>query len=205
MRVPARLFLFLILAWLIGCVPQVDKNSNTPSTLNANSQSNSAQPVPTKKPTPTQNSDPFSVGAPLIIPVAGVRREDLRDTFTERRGEGRTHDAIDIIAPRGTNVLAAADGEIAQFHDSVPGGITIYQYSADKTLIYYYAHLERRAEDLKVGDFVRRGTVIGYVGDTGNAGTGNYHLHFAIWTITDPKRIWKGANINPYPLLTRAK
>ena len=137
----------------------------------------------------------------LIVPVAGVKREQLQDTFKASRSEGRVHDAIDIMAPQGTPVLAVADGEIARFFDSERGGITIYQYSRDKKLIYYYAHLQRRAENLQERQFVRQGTVIGYVGDTGNSGAGNFHLHFAIWAITDPKRYWDGTNINPYSLL----
>ena len=134
----------------------------------------------------------------LIIPVAGVKSENLVDTFKDARSENRVHDAIDIPAAGGTPVLAATDGEIARFHDSERGGITIYQYSRDKKLIYYYAHLQRRADGLQDRQFVKQGTVIGYVGDTGNAGAGNFHLHFAIWIITDPKRYWEGANLNPY-------
>lgn len=137
----------------------------------------------------------------LIIPVAGIKREELRDTFKDARSEGRVHDAIDIMAPMGAPVLAAADGEIARFFDSVKGGITIYQFSRDKKLIYYYAHLQRRADGLQEHQFVKQGTVIGYVGDTGNAGAGNTHLHFAIWTVDDQKRYWNGTNLNPYPLL----
>jgi murein DD-endopeptidase MepM/ murein hydrolase activator NlpD len=125
----------------------------------------------------------------------------LRDTFKDARSEGRVHDAIDIMAPMGAPVLAAADGEIARFFDSEKGGITIYQFSADKKLIYYYAHLQRRADTIQEHQFVKQGTVIGYVGDTGNAGAGNTHLHFAVWTVTDPKRYWDGTNINPYTLL----
>ncbi|MGI9035240.1 MAG: M23 family metallopeptidase [Pyrinomonadaceae bacterium] len=137
----------------------------------------------------------------LIIPVAGIKREDLRDAFSDARSEGRVHDAIDIMAAQGTPVLAAADGEIARFFDSERGGITIYQFSRDKKLMYYYAHLQKRADDIQEHQYVRQGTVIGYVGDTGNAGAGNYHLHFAIWIINDPQRYWDGTNINPYPLL----
>lgn len=137
----------------------------------------------------------------LIIPVAGIRREDLSDTFKDSRSEGRVHDAIDIMAPQGTPVLATADGEIARFFDSVRGGITIYQFSRDKKLIYYYAHLQRRADNLQEKQFVKQGTVIGYVGDTGNSGAGNFHLHFAVWTVNDPKRYWDGTNLNPYNLL----
>ena len=137
----------------------------------------------------------------LIIPVAGVRPEQLLDTFSDSRSEGRVHDAIDIPAPLGTPVYAVADGEIVRLFQSDRGGTTIYQSSVDKKLIYYYAHLQRYADGLADGKFVRQGEVIGFVGDTGNAGVGNYHLHFSIAIVSDPKRYWEGTNINPYPLL----
>jgi murein DD-endopeptidase MepM/ murein hydrolase activator NlpD len=136
-----------------------------------------------------------------LIPVAGVRPEQLRDTFQEARSEGRVHDAIDIPAARSTPVLAVAEGRIVKFFNSERGGITIYQLSADERLVYYYAHLERYAVGLAEGHLARRGEIIAYVGDTGNAGPGNYHLHFSVAVITDPKRYWNGTNINPYPLL----
>src|ERR671932_388948 len=104
----------------------------------------------------------------LIIPVAGVRRDQLVDTFTAARSEGRRHDAIDIMAPADTPVLAAADGKILKLFQSKPGGTTIYQLSADQKLIFYYAHLARYADGLKEGKQVRQGEVIAYVGDTGN-------------------------------------
>ncbi len=141
-------------------------------------------------------------GAILTIPVAGVQAKDLLDTFGDARGEERSHGAIDIMAPSGTPVLAATDGEIVRFFDSEAGGITIYQITDDRRLVLYYAHLQRRADDIQPGDRVTRGRVIGYVGDTGNAGTGNFHLHFSVSVVTDPNRYWEGANINPYPLLT---
>lgn len=137
----------------------------------------------------------------LMIPVVGVRPEQLIDNFSDTRSEDRYHDAIDIPAPAGTPVIAAADGEIARFWDSERGGITIYQITADRQFVLYYAHLQRRADGISVGMTVRKGATIGYVGDTGNAGTGNFHLHFSIARITDPKRFWEGTNINPYPLL----
>lgn len=137
----------------------------------------------------------------LMIPVAGIKREDLQDTYTDARSENRVHNAIDIIAPGGTPVVAASDGEIIKFFDSERGGITIYQFSPDKHFIYYYAHLQRRADNLQENDFVKQGTIIGYVGDTGNSGAGNYHLHFEIMISEDQKSFWKGADVNPYPLL----
>ena len=139
----------------------------------------------------------------LVIPVAGVKPEQLKDTFTDARSEGRAHDAIDIMAPAGTPVLAASDGEIVRLFQSERGGTTIYQLSPDKKLVFYYAHLQSYAEGLVIGKFARQGEVIAYVGDTGNAGAGNYHLHFSISVITDPKRYFGGTNINPYPLLRK--
>jgi peptidoglycan LD-endopeptidase LytH len=165
--------------------------------------------LPTELPEPVV--EPSSIPTPfptiaanvkIIIPVQGVLPQQLIDTFTQARSENRGHDAIDIIAPVGTPVLAAADGEIAKFFDSERGGTTIYQITADRKYFLYYAHLQRRAEGISEKQFVRQGTTIGYVGDTGNAGPGNYHLHFAISTVSDPNRFWDGTPINPYPILT---
>jgi len=139
----------------------------------------------------------------LVIPVAGVKSNQLLDTFADARSEGRIHDAIDIPAPAGTAVLAAADGEVVKLFQSERGGTTIYQLSADKKLVFYYAHLQGYADGLVVGKVVRQGEVIAYVGDTGNAGAGNFHLHFSISVIADPGRYWEGTNINPFPLLRK--
>jgi murein DD-endopeptidase MepM/ murein hydrolase activator NlpD len=161
---------------------------------------------PTLVSTPSTSPDSrTSEGVPgnLIIPVAGVRPDQLQDTFTQSRSEGRVHDAIDILAPRGTPVLAAADGTIVKLFQSVRGGTTIYQSSVDDKFIYYYAHLDRYADGLTEGHLAKQGETIAYVGDTGNAGAGNYHLHFSIAIVSDPKRYWEGTNINPYPLLKR--
>src|SRR4030095_4873394 len=112
--------------------------------------------------------------------------EQLIDTFSDARSEGRTHDAIDIPAPAGTPVLAAANGEVIKIFQSERGGITIYQLSADRKLVFYYAHLQGYADGLAAGRYVQQGQVIGYVGDTGNAGVGNFHLHFSIAILADP-------------------
>lgn len=157
------------------------------------------QDQPIISPSPVADADVASIN--LIIPVEGVRANELRDTFDAPRSGGRLHRAIDIMARRGTPVLAAADGEIIRISHNRAGGNTIYQMSEDKKLVFYYAHLDEYADDLATGDFARQGEVIGYVGDTGNAGSGNFHLHFSIWTVTDPKKYWQGDNINPYPLL----
>jgi murein DD-endopeptidase MepM/ murein hydrolase activator NlpD len=154
---------------------------------------------PTESPTPISSNFVGTVN--LIIPVAGVKPEQLIDTFDDARSEGRVHDAIDIMAPAETPVLAAADGKIVKLFQSERGGATIYQLNANQDLIFYYAHLSRYADGLAEGDLVRQGQIIAYVGDTGNAGAGNYHLHFSIAAVSDPKRYWEGTNINPYPLL----
>jgi|ERR1700752_1070499 len=156
---------------------------------------------PAESATPTPEPANFVGRVDLIIPVAGVRPEQLLDTYSDARSEGRTHDAIDIIAPAETPVLAAADGKIIKLFHSDRGGTTIYQFSSDQKMVFYYAHLSHYAEGLTEGSFVRQGEVIAYVGDTGNAGPGNFHLHFSIAVVSDPKRYWEGANINPYPLL----
>lgn len=156
-------------------------------------------PPPAESPTPITSN--FVGTVELIIPVAGVKPEQLIDTFDDARSEGRVHDAIDIMAAAETPVLAAADGKIVKLWQSERGGITIYQLNANQDLIFYYAHLSRYADGLAEGDLVRQGQLIAYVGDTGNAGAGNYHLHFSIAAVSDPKRYWEGTNINPYPLL----
>jgi murein DD-endopeptidase MepM/ murein hydrolase activator NlpD len=110
------------------------------------------------------------------------------------------------MVPRGTRVLAVTDGEIVRIGRNRLGGKIIYQLSEDKKYVFYYAHLDRFSEGLRVGDYVRQGDVIAYVGNTGNAGPGNYHLHFSILIAgADPKKVWKGDTINPYPLLRRTK
>jgi murein DD-endopeptidase MepM/ murein hydrolase activator NlpD len=137
----------------------------------------------------------------LTLPVQGIDRAELRDTFSELRGGSRRHEAIDVLAPRDSPVLAVEDGEIARLLLSAAGGITIYQTDPTKTYVYYYAHLERYAEGLRDGDQVARGQIIGYVGTSGNAPRDTPHLHFAIFKMTDEKRWWQGTPIDPYSVL----
>jgi murein DD-endopeptidase MepM/ murein hydrolase activator NlpD len=159
--------------------------------------------APPTEASPLAQAESFSSSQHLIIPVAGIRADQLQDTFTAARSEGRVHDAIDIIAPHNTPVLAAADGPIVKLFQSERGGITIYQESADGKTVFYYAHLDRYADGLAEGHVAHQGEVIAYVGDTGNAGAGNYHLHFSVSLIGDPKHFFNGTSINPYPLLTQ--
>lgn len=191
---------------IVASAPAEDSHALSPIAIPATpSPSPSIQPSveATPQPTATMQASPTTpaTSLSLLIPVAGVRPNELRDTFSEARSEGRVHDAIDIPAPRGTPVLAAADGRIVKLFESERGGTTIYQLDPDNKTIYYYAHLERYADGLTEGHMARRGEIIAYVGDTGNAGAGNYHLHFSILIVKDPKRYWDGTNINPYPLL----
>lgn len=134
----------------------------------------------------------------LLVPVAGVTRENLRDDFDDPRGEG-IHAALDILAPRSTPVLAVDDGRITRLYlSNGGGGIAVYQFDPTETFAYYYAHLERYAEDLREGQSVVRGQVIGYVGTTGNAPPNTPHLHFAIAVLDEEKRWWGGAPVNPF-------
>ena len=137
---------------------------------------------------------------PLRMPVPGVAPAQLRDTFDDRRGDGR-HEALDIAAPRGTPVQAVAAGRVVKLFRSIPGGLTVYQFSEDGAYAYYYAHLDRYADDLSEGRTVRAGDVLGYVGTTGNAPPNAPHLHFAIFRLGPERAWWKGTPINPYPLL----
>jgi murein DD-endopeptidase MepM/ murein hydrolase activator NlpD len=162
-------------------------------------------PVVTVKP---ENAPPVAVAqdvqvAPsgLALPVVGIKQSDLTDTFDAARGQGRRHDAIDIMAAEGTPVIAAADGTIEKLFNSVRGGITIYERSQDQKWIYYYAHLSAYAPGLKEGQAVKRGQVIGKVGHTGDASPDGPHLHFAVNQMAPGERWWNGTAINPYPLL----
>lgn len=142
-------------------------------------------------------------GRDLLIPVEGVARAKLRDNFDEGR-LGHRHEALDIMAPRGTPVLAADDGRVTKLFRSLAGGLTIYQFDPEEKFAYYYAHLDRYVQGLRDGTPVKRGQVIGYVGTTGNATPGAPHLHFTIFRLGPGKHWWKGAAVNPYPFLAEA-
>jgi murein DD-endopeptidase MepM/ murein hydrolase activator NlpD len=137
----------------------------------------------------------------LELPVQGVKRSDLRDTFSDTRDSSRSHEAIDIMAARRTPVLAVQDGRVEKLFTSKAGGLTIYQFDRSRTFCFYYAHLDGYAEGLQEGQTVHRGQVIGYVGSTGNADENAPHLHFAIFRLTPERHWWQGEPINPYPIL----
>lgn len=137
----------------------------------------------------------------LELPVEGAERDALRDSFDEMRGGSRRHEAIDILAPMNTPVVAVENGVIAKLFRSDAGGITIYQFDPTTTYVYYYAHLDHYAPGLKEGKRVNRGQVIGFVGVTGNAPKDTPHLHFAIFKLTAERKWWQGTPIDPYDVL----
>lgn len=154
---------------------------------------------------PVESSDSSDEGAAvpvsyagssaLLLPVEGVRPEELRDSFHAPRSGGRTHHAIDIPAPRGTPVLAAVDGTITKKGWNSLGGNTLTLKSDDGTTEFYYAHLDSYASHIRVGVKVWRGEEFGTVGSTGNA-TGP-HLHFQVLDVSSDD----ARPVNPYPLL----
>lgn len=190
----AGLFLLLVLAPAIaertGAVPgsriivaQVTPPSFPPAVVPLQPRPPQARPVQPATPSPII-SPPFGSeeggdGRPewirdlrarkLTLPVVGVGRDALRDNFYELREGWRVHDAIDILAPRNTPVIAVEDGRISKLFYSVKGGNTIYQFDPSETYCYYYAHLQKYADNLKQGQWVKRGQVIGYVGVSGGA------------------------------------
>lgn len=140
------------------------------------------------------------LSAALVVPVAGVARSSLRDTYAEARGE-RVHEALDILAPRGTPVLSATDGRVLRLFNSKPGGLMVYATDRSERFILLYGHLDGYAEGLQDGMPLVRGQVIGYVGTTGNAPADTPHLHFGILR-GEPNVSWSvGVPVNPYPLL----
>lgn len=145
--------------------------------------------------------------AGLAIPVAGVKQNQLADTFTQARAGGaRVHDAIDIMAPAGTPVVAAAAGRLEKiFFSNGGGGKTVYVRSDDARWSYYYAHMQDYAAGLKEGQRIQRGQVLGTVGSTGNASAAGPHLHFAINRMQPGQKWHEGDPINPYPLLAGKK
>ncbi len=177
----------------------------TPGPATSASQASVPISVPATQPLsspPVQASDDLA-SRNLLIPVVGIKAEAISDTFNEMRGSTRRHEALDIMAAKGTPVVAVDDGTIKKLFTSQYGGLTIYQFDSAETVSYYYAHLDRYAEGIKEGLQVKKGDTLGYVGSTGNASPSAPHLHFAVFRLGTEKRWWEGEAINPYGLLTR--
>jgi murein DD-endopeptidase MepM/ murein hydrolase activator NlpD len=154
----------------------------------------------------SQVSDDFAVleSRNLSLPLPNLKRADIRrDTFGEVRANGKPHEATDIMAPRGTPVLAIGDGTVTKLFYSRSGGNTVYEFDPLQTYCYYYAHLDRYASGTREGMSVHKGDVLGYVGSTGDASPDAPHLHLAIFRLGPEKHWWEGTAINPYPLLMR--
>ena len=155
-----------------------------------------SEPVPV----PAVNGSDLPAGK-LMVPVDGVKYSQLTDTYNAPRGTERHHEALDIMAPKGTKVFAVADGKVAKLFTSVPGGLTVYQFEPTEKFAYYYAHLDKYADGIKEGMTLKRGDLVGYVGVTGNSDPKAPHLHFAVVQLTPEKQWWKGTPVNPYPLM----
>ena len=160
-------------------------------------------PVASPPADPTPRADLVLGPTGVAIPVAGVKAGELQDTYTQSRSGGaRVHNAIDIMAPNGTPVIAAAPGTVEKLYNSQGGGgITAYVRSPDGKWMYYYAHLQAYAPGLREGQVVKQGDAIGTVGATGNANPAGPHLHFAINRMAEGEKWYDGTPINPYPLL----
>ena len=153
--------------------------------------------------TPAARPPADLVGRDITFPVRGVDPATLVDTFADRRGVARVHNAMDVMAPRGTPVLAVDAGIVSRLGNGGAGGITVYQIDDAGRYAFYYAHLDRIAPGLAEGQAVKRGDVLGYVGTTGNAPRNAPHLHFAIYAIDDARTRWGGRPVNPFPLWRR--
>ena len=131
----------------------------------------------------------------LPVPVKGVNRNKLQDTWGNARSQGRRHEGIDIMAERGTKVYSTTDGLVADLRNNNLGGKVVWiRGPADSW--HYYAHLNAHKRGLKVGDYVHKGDLIGYVGNTGNARHTASHLHYGLYL----NGKGRGA-VNPYPYL----
>ena len=134
----------------------------------------------------------------LLVPVRGLQAEDLVSSFDDARGSSRQHEAIDILAPRGTDVIAVENGKVAKIFTSKAGGLTLYQFDPSEKFVYYYAHLDSYAPGIKEGAMLQKGDVVGTVGTTGNAPKNTPHLHFAIAKLDPDKRWWGGTALDPF-------
>ena len=145
-------------------------------------------------------SDSHQSDSHLAMPLANVEPKKLQSTFSQARN-GHAHEALDIMALRGTPVFAVAEGNVVKLFNSKQGGLTVYQFDDSRTWCYYYAHLDRYETGLKEGMLLRQGDVLGYVGSTGDASPDTPHLHFAVFQLGPEKQWWKGAAVDPLPLL----
>jgi peptidoglycan LD-endopeptidase LytH len=135
-------------------------------------------------------------GLTIRMPVVGISTRQLDDSWHAPRDGGvRQHKGIDIFAPKGTEVVAVADGVISFIGDQRLGGHCIW-LTTENGASFYYAHLDRWAAGLYEGMLVQSGDLLGYVGNSGNAISTPSHLHFGVNQNDEM--------VNPYPILTKA-
>ena len=164
--------------WIAACTSSPKKTS-TP-------------PLP---PAQVQKLKSMQLKSSLPIPVHNIKARQLRDTWAASRSNGRTHEGIDIMAPRGTKVLSATEGLIADLRNNNLGGKVVWIMGPGGTW-HYYAHLDKHKRGLNVGDYVKKGQLIGYVSNSGNARHTAPHLHYGIYLEVKGRGV-----VNPYPFL----
>lgn len=175
-----------------------------PSRVAEPKQEGTALPIALATAAPADASDVGTLGA-LHFPVAGFAGRPIDDSFNDSRdGGARRHNAIDIMAPRGTPVLSVQNGRILRLSRSAKGGITIYASDTEERFVFYYAHLDRYHHGIREGATITRGDTIAYVGSTGNAPENVPHLHFQMMRMPADRKYWNGEPVNPYPLLRAA-
>lgn len=194
-RLIALALLALVAAWALISA----RHASTPPPQAAPSQQQALAPFTPSAPMRAAPLPFFGGAGRLIIPVSGVEARALTDTWGQARSEGRHHEGIDIMAPMGSPVLAAAPGRVLKFFQSVRGGVTLYEADESGRVIFYYAHLMAYAPGLQEGAAVSQGQLLGFVGQSGNATTP--HLHFEIQRAEQPNQWWHGQALNPYPML----
>jgi murein DD-endopeptidase MepM/ murein hydrolase activator NlpD len=134
----------------------------------------------------------------MVVPVDGLEPKHLVSTWHAPRSGGRRHEGADLFAKKGTPVVSAVNGQVWRMGHDRLGGQVVWVLGEGRTL-YYYAHLDAFADGLRVGDHVKRGDVLGAVGNTGNARTTPPHLHFGMYRVG-----WKGLRaVDPVPPLQR--
>jgi murein DD-endopeptidase MepM/ murein hydrolase activator NlpD len=199
----AGMICLTVVLWNTGSLASHAQAGRTvPETIQFKEPTAVSPPVQLPDPTPAATPAPAVAdgAASVSMPIAGIDPHTLKSNFSETRG-GHAHEALDIMAPRGTPVLAVAEGNVVKLFTSKQGGLTVYQFDNSGTWCYYYAHLDRYALELKEGMLLRKGDVLGYVGSTGDASPNAPHLHFAVFQLGPEKHWWQGTAVDPLPLL----
>lgn len=139
----------------------------------------------------------------LMVPVHGISPDQIPDTYWAKRDGGRLHHAVDIMAARGTPIVATTDGVVLRVGQNKTGGIVVYTTDSERRFVYYYAHLERVHERMREGLPIAQGDVLGYVGTTGNAPPNAPHLHFQVMRMPDDDHYWEGMPVDVRPYLVK--